>query len=860
MKTNGQEPVRVAIHATPLLWLALASTPIFAADQQAPVGVQACPLLPSAPSLPPYSDDAHNQQLQRWRAGQTDTAQLLATLAAWRLALAPGADGVRLQADLIEIATQAQAYDCALDRLSEADVARLPEYALPLLIRSARATRRVDLQGAAVRAWRQRSPGAWAPAMREAQWLIDLGRTADARAALDALAVRTDAGDRAHQIERLELEGALAEASAEPLLARLHYQELLGLAPEHAYARQFNPAILASLRGPELAVSEARQWQAADAAHVPTRQWAELQADLLASRYHDAIARRDQDAGLERFAPLDRVIDDYDALLGRVEQRAQLSPGEDAASWQPLLQSLRGDVLLALFERGRHAEVARRYERWQAAGYILPAYGLAAVAGSYAWLRRSDLAVPLYEQALRDYAPRLPGDVSLSLVYAYLDTGRFDDAQALLDRRGQDIPPYLSQAPRRQSPSRDFDDHQTLRASVALATDRIETGERLFEQFAASAPLNVDMQLGRVRAQQLRDHPRAARALLDGVRADHPASPTVQLSQFDLLLDQSEFVAAREQLEALESQYPEDGRVRRARERYALRTAGRLEMRLGAEPGGGALSNRETVLDARIYSPVIGDGVRLMGRQVRQHATLGSSHPGNFRTGLGLQVERGSYWLQAEVHRESLRARTGIEVEAAWRISDRWRLRAHVDTFSLDTPWRAKANGVRMVRADLGVRWIANESRWIDLNAQAGRFTDHNRRDELSASWYERWISQPAWQFSTTADLSAGRHTRQNVDYFSPRNYVSAQAWSRTQWLTWRRDQNRLLQVLELGGGVYRQNGHGTKPLYGVRLSHEWTLGRNLSFFYGLSWTRRPYDGVHEVQRSVFMGFVLPLS
>ena len=75
MKTNGQEPVRVAIHATPLLWLALASTPIFAADQQAPVGVQACPLLPSAPSLPPYSDDAHNQQLQRWRAGQTDTAQ-----------------------------------------------------------------------------------------------------------------------------------------------------------------------------------------------------------------------------------------------------------------------------------------------------------------------------------------------------------------------------------------------------------------------------------------------------------------------------------------------------------------------------------------------------------------------------------------------------------------------------------------------------------------------------------------------------------------------------------------------------------------------------------------------------------------
>jgi poly-beta-1,6 N-acetyl-D-glucosamine export porin PgaA len=521
---------------------------------------------------------------------------------------------------------------------------------------------------------------------------------------------------------------------------------------------------------------------------------------------------------------------------------------------------LRADTLLALYERGQHAQVVQRFEQWRASGYAIPAYGLATVAGSYAWLRRSDLAVPLYEQALRESAPNLPSDISASLVYAYLDTGRVAEAQALLERRGQGIAPYLAQAPRRQSPSRDFDDHQALRASLALTTDRLDEGERLFDELAASAPMSADLQLGRVRAQQLRDHPRAARALLDGVRAEHPASPTVQLAHADLLLDQGEFSAAHQQLQALETDYPQDGRVLRARERYDQRTAARLEMRLGGDRGGGALYNRETSLDLRGYSPVIGDGVRLMGRQVRQHASLGDGRTSSVRTGLGVQVEHGPYWLQAELHRESLRGHSGIEIDAAWRLSDPWRLRAHVDTFSLDTPWRAKTNGVRMARADVGLRWIDNESRWLDLSLQTARFTDRNRRDEWSASWHERWVSQPAWQLSTTADMSAGRHTRQDVAYFSPRSYAVAQAWGRAQWLSWRRDQRRLLQVIELGGGFYRQADHGSKPMYGVRLSHEWALGRGWSFFYGLSWMRRPYDGVHEVQRSLFMGFVLPLS
>ncbi len=855
MKKRGRRPGEVAARAAPLL-LALTGLPVHAAERQVPVGAGSCPLLqgPSASALPAYDTAEHDRQLQRWHAGEIETSQLLAMLSAWR---GGHPNHPRLQADLLEVAARAAAFDCALDGLTTAGIAQLPDYALPAVILGARSTRRTDLQGAAVQALKQRHPDSWAPAWREAQWLIDLGRNADARAALDALGRRADAAERQHRIELLELEGALAEAGGEPLLALLRYSELLRLAPDHAYAQQFSLSTLTSLRGAALAVADADAWRSSPPSQ--SRQVAGLQADLLASRYRDAIAQRDYGTGTERFAALDQVIDDYDALLQRAGAQARQAAPDDAAAWASLLGSLRADSLLALSERGRHLESVNRYEQWQSDRQSIAAYGLAAAAGSYAWLRRSDLAVPLYEQALRESGEAAAQEISLSLVYAYIDTGRFDEAQALLDRRGEAIPPYLRQSPRRLDPNHEFDGHQTLRANVALSTDRLEAGERLLDELVASAPLNADMQIGQVRARQLRDRPEAARGLMAGVRSDHPESLAVQLAYADLLLDQGDYGAARAEIEAMEHRFPQDGRVLRLRERFERRTAGWLEARVGADRDGGTLASREARVDARLYSPILADRFRVWGRQNRQNARLDGNRPSSFRTGVGALYERHPFWVQAEIHRESLHGRAGLEVDAAWRASDHWRLRGHYDSFSLDTPWRARTQDVRMARLDLGASWIQNESRRIDLSIQHGRFSDGNRRNEWVGAWYERWISQPVWQFSTTAEWSAGRHAKSDVSYFSPRSYHGAQIWGRAQWLTWKRDQRRLLQVLEVGGGVYAQAGHGSMPVRGIKLTHEWSLGRGATVSYGVSWMRRPYDGVQEIQRAIFIGFSVPL-
>lgn len=859
MQFHGLRPVHRAWRLAPL-WLAAAVAHAQNTPPQSASTASACPAWAGAPvELPAYSGAEHDQQLQRWRDGALDVRQLLAALAQWRAQQPAGASNPRLNADLIEIGVRAGAFDCALAHLQAEDVAQLPDYALAPLVRAARGTRRTDLQGVAIQASKKRHPGDWAPAMREAQWLIDSDQTAEARTALDALAQRPDAAEHTHRVERLELEGALAESRGEPLLALLRYRELLALEPDHAYARQFEIDTLAKQRSADVALTQAQAWQHKDAAAVAPLELARLKVDAVAYRYRDAVALRDEGSGSARFAKLDSVIADDELLLQQMGDALNQAPNGDKPAWQQLLANLRADTLTALGARGRYEEVVQRYEVWRTDTPPLPDHGLTAAAGAYTWVRRSDLAIPLYEQVIKKRGHDTLNDDTLSLVYAYVDTARFDDAEALLNQIAEDTPPYLRRSPRRGQPNDRFEGLQALRANIALSTDQYADGERQFNQLADDAPFNSDMQLGQARAQQLRERPNAALAMMERIRADHPEATNVQFAYADMLLDRSEFAAARQQLERLEKLYPEDGRVRRLRERYDLRTAGRVELRGGFDQDGGTLANRERGLEARIYSPVLGDDYRLFARHVRQNATVDNSKPSMFRTGVGVLYERGPYWLQGELHRESLRDHSGVEMSAVWRVSDPWRLRAHFDTFSVDTPWRARLQGVRMSSADVGVSWIGNEARRLDLNLSHGHFTDGNRRYDATGAWNERWVMRPSWQLATTADLSVGHNEKQTVSYFSPRDYHAEQLWTRAQWLTWKRDQRRLVQVLEAGGGSYWQQGFGAHPIYGARYSHEWDVGAGASLFYGVSWIRRPYDGVGEIKRAFFFGLSFPL-
>lgn len=172
---------------------------------------------------------------------------------------------------------------------------------------------------------------------------------------------------------------------------------------------------------------------------------------------------------------LDRVLADQQAALARVDAAAPKAEPGDADAWRTVRVRLQSDRLLALVERGRPADAIALYEALHAAGADIPSYGLQAAARAFAQERRSIDAVPLYEAAMAKAGAELPvpDEVHYGLVYAYLDVGRFADAEALLARLEAATPAQLRLAPEAGRPNGDYSEVSGLRGLVQLSpTDR----------------------------------------------------------------------------------------------------------------------------------------------------------------------------------------------------------------------------------------------------------------------------------------------------------------------------------------------------------------------------------------------------
>lgn len=802
-----------------------------------------------------YSSDAHDRLIAGWRAGTLTPDRALDQLLAWQ-AEAPHAQArARLQSDRVVVAAQGGQPALALAAAREAGLPALAPYALEPLIAAARAVGDTALQEQAVTRFAVLNPESWQAVAHTVMWQIDRRDLDAAQRSLDALAA--DAGRTGMPLRAavLELRGALAEARNDPAAALRHYQDLLALAPDHRHALRSEVLLTAQLASPGAALAAA---QTHLALFTPL-ELAGLRQAALGERLRWALSARDQQPrDPRRFDALDAMLRDAQALAASL---ASVPPATDAAPWQRVQLRLDADRVTALFERGRYADTLALY-RGMAAQYPapLPWYATAAAAGAHAQLRRPDLAVPLYEAALRDGAGavRVPSDIHVGLVYAYLDTARFTQADALLADLMARTPPLLALSPEAGRPNDDYANLLGLRALVALYTDRLNQAGQDFNQLASLAPMNAAYGVGQARVLRARDKPGAALRAFEAALANQPESLDAQAGYAEALFDTGDLRGARARVDALAQQHPDNASVRSAVRTRDSVMAARLDVDLRAGRDGGTLSNRDATLQARLssgwWSDEAGNNWRVYGRQWLGRADTAAGPVRPARSGLGLNWQVPRWRLQAELHQTTTDPRrTGVALAADWRASDVWRLSAHLDSNAWDIPWRARLAGTTGREAGAGVAYVVNESRRFGVQAQQTNYSDGNRRRSNGARWQERWYSGPRLQLQTTLGADSARNALQTVPYFSPRGERGMALDARAQWLTWKRDDRRLVQVLEAGTGRYRQDGFGSGATQHLRYAHEWAWGPGNSLRYGLGTSVHPYDGVSERRREVFL-------
>lgn len=839
-----------------------------AQDMRAQSAVASPPVTASAPSAAvatgqpaTYDRAAHDAVIRQVRAGERSPQTAFQTLAGWLPGLPPGADRQRVLSDAVVMAGQAGLQRDMVPLVAKDGVTGLAAYALLPVILAGRSVGNQDIQGQAVQRLQQLQPAAWETRFRYVQWLIDLRAYDDARRAVEALQ-RDFGNDGTHRVPLLELQAALADQQGHGPQAMQLYRNLLQQQPDHAYARKRLETLALQARpaaaNPGAPAGLARPTPPADMSTAQQGFW--LRQRALAAELRWAVEQRSNATGPQRHASLDALLPRYDALQQAVDAAARQEQGP-ASRWMQLRAGVSADRLRLWLERGRHQAVITEYQRLEQEGVHLPVDGLATVASAYASLRDARSAVAVYERAAADAAPgQLPAEVQSEMVYAYMDAGRPARADALVERMWGQTPPTLRLAPAPGTPNDEYDSLRQLQADVLTFSDRLSRAERETRALAVRAPGSAGYQLAQAKVQQLRSRPGRALDLYRAALTDHPDDARLRAAYADALFGAGWQREGREQLEQLQQLYPGERMLDNLAEENRAYRAARLTMDAASGKDGGTLSNRDRRVETRLISPLLADAWRVYARHVYGHGTLDQSAANLSGVGLGVMYQQGPFDASAEVHRSYQGPRkTGVAAEASLRLTDALRLRAAFDTASLDMPWRAVAAGITGQRQELGLAYVHSESRRLDLHGNRIRFSDGNRRHEWGASWAERWISEPDWQFSTTLSTATGGNTLQNVPYYSPSRQTLVHLGTRLQWLTWKNAGRQFTQVLELGGGRYRQAGFGTRSTLDGRYLHEWRFAPQTSLYYGVGWGRSPYDGVQETRKGFFAGFSVPL-
>ncbi|MDP2449014.1 poly-beta-1,6 N-acetyl-D-glucosamine export porin PgaA [Polaromonas sp.] len=646
-------------------------------------------------------------------------------------------------------------------------------------------------------------------------------------------------------------------------------QPFLGSTPVEAWrradrdTRRDAAALLATSVAATTAWEEAEAAERAAPGTFTPLQLVTLQQQALAQQLRWAVAERDQRIGMARFEALDRVLEAFaGAELRQKAAAAQAAPA-DAAAWNDLSVALSSDRLVALLERGRPAEAIALYEALHASGAELQPYALVAVADALAQQRRSVEAVPLYETALRDDGSgrRMPVEAYFGLIYAYLDTGRFEEAESLLAKLEADTPPLLRLPPVAGRANPEYSSVKGMRGFLLMYTGRVEEARQHFDALIEEAPFNAGYAQGAAEAELLRGHPRAALAQLEALSANHPYDRNIRAEYAQTLLTLNEFAAARRIGESLAADYPDSTFQRKFERQQRAVTGAFLEVAAGLDTGdGNALADRSWSLDTRLSSGLLGDEWRVFYDQILGRGETGDERANWARGGLGLGWQRGGWQAEGKVQQANQGPyRSSAAALVSYRADDHWLLSATADGNSKDVPWKARAAGIGARDAGVSAAYMVDDGRRFDASWQQVRFSDTNRRNAASVSWRERWVSGPRFQLESLLGGYASRNSRQDTPYFSPARDASVQLSLRGQWLSWKSDDRQFFQILEIGGGRYHQVDFGSKPMWGLRYEHQWNLGPKLQLRYGISLSRHPYDGVSERQRGIFVSLLVPL-
>lgn len=532
-----------------------------------------------------------------------------------------------------------------------------------------------------------------------------------------------------------------------------------------------------------------------------------------------------------------------------------------------LLLITRYDEIFVLSELQRMRDVIRRYEALPQAPatapievlHDIPPYVRIAAANAYQFVKQPSKAIPIYEDVIAQYPST---DVSnfISLYYAYLDNEQYDKGEALLEKIYQQTPVWARTLERQPNWER-VDIDQLWTKNPAYRNDNALAEQRARE-LMNRAPTHTGIINSLATIERWRGWPEKSLQTTELAAAYAPEARETRLNLAENYRDLGENVRWGKEIESLYTLFPQDGAVHRNHAEWLDRNSPSITTEFitgnsdGKETGDTSVTgNSDQEWLTRLNSPWLGNW-----RPFIQHHWLEATYdedPINYnRVGLGTEWKhkRMHFWTMLE--NDELTGKN-VGLSAGWSqwLDDYWQYSISGNTYSTQTPLRAKRAGYSGESVNTKLIWRQSESREAYAGLGLLSISDGNDRLSFSAGLAQQIFANPHHITRLAVDVFAENNSQPGGDYYNPADLENLSVSLLHKWITWRDFDRSLTQYFKVTPGYGWQNDYGGDPNINFLYQHEWQLSRTWELHYGIGWSSNVYDGEREGRLYGVMGF-----
>ncbi len=548
------------------------------------------------------------------------------------------------------------------------------------------------------------------------------------------------------------------------------------------------------------------------------------------------------------YAATDAAIAHLQSLLDEASQATPVDEG--------LLLRLRRDLVVALRDRGRWDDALAVVSGLRASGDSLPPYVRLAEADALLGARRPHEARQAYEGVLVTWPDSR--EARVGLFFSQVEVEDFDAAFASADSLASEGTAWRavgSDAALR--PNEDWLDSQMLAAQARRYADMPAEAWRRIRPLADAAPASPYLRLERGEIASARGWPRLGHEEVLIAKSLAPEDFNIDLALADSQYRRRDWTGSEQRAENLAKIDPVNSHLQRLlRDQKAHRLAElRVELAPRTAEGGGDVAPGDGLEAAvRVYTPPIGERWRLLAAGERSTSKPEDTRLERNRYGGGIEGRWPDLTFELIGWANTgMLDHAGADASLQWQPDDHWTLGASLQAFSMETPLRAVEAGIRADAAGISAGYAWNESRVASASLTAMDFTDGNDRLQLVADFGATVVDTPKLDVVVRPSLSLSRNTLRDTAYFNPERDASLMVAAELWHILWREYERSLSQRLIVNAGGYWQRDFGQDGIGDITYEQFYRHDPRTEWNYGISWSRRVYDGDAERSLTAFV-------